>query len=821
MRPTVHMIGQAHLDPVWLWRWSEGRAEAVATSQSAVDRLGEYPAFHFVRGEAQVYDWIEQENPELFARIKDLISAGRWHVVNGMVIQPDMNLPQGESFVRQALLGKSYIEQHLGVDVRVAYCVDSFGHAGTLPQILKKCGFDYYVFMRPGAHEKELPGQAFRWRGPDGSEILTFRIPFAYTTRSADVEKKIDDTLAGLQPELDDTMCFFGVGNHGGGPTKEQIENVLAIAQRRQDVEIVFSDPLSYFQRIAPQAERLPVVADELQMHAIGCYSLNSVFKRLFRQAECTLLTAERIACLCEVWTGEQTPRQKLHTLWHDLSFNQFHDVLAASSVKEAQDEANLALGRVITGSREIMDNAGRQIANRVDTSGPGGAVVIFNPAPYRRREYLEYEPWTEWEQWDGSDWGLVDDSGKPAPHQVIDPQSAMNCERLNVTRLVFPVDVPPLGYRVYRFAHGLARSRVAQQVNVGQSSLENAHLSVELNSRTGNIVSCRHKDSGIELVGAGSWNVAQVLEDTSDTWSHGERAFERVLGPFGDARIRIGEQGPLQASLFIERAWQGSTWLQQVILRAGAEDILIRNWLLWQGQQRVVKLAFTLAADETAAVRDVPFGSFACPTDGSEMPLQMWLDISGRGRAGQTVGLAILNDGKYGCDVSGDTARLTILRCPPYAYDRIHFLGTKLRYDWVDQGLQEFTLNLMPHVGDWRAAGVVQRARELNMPVVPITMHAHAGVLPPANSMAALDSPEIEMTALKPAEDGNGYIVRLADRHGLGGHGRLSWLDSGFEVAVQPHEVVTLRLVDVDGDWRATPCDMLEREDRATAASH
>ena len=183
-KPTVHMIGQAHLDPVWLWRWTEGRAEALATSQSAVDRLHEYPDFHFTRGEAQIYAWIEAENPALFQQIRELIRAGRWHVVNGMVIQPDMNIPQGESFVRQVLLGKRAMAEHLGVEPRVAYCVDSFGHAGTLPQLLRKCGFDSYVFMRPGPHEKELPSQAFWWEAPDGSRILTFRIAAAYTTRA-------------------------------------------------------------------------------------------------------------------------------------------------------------------------------------------------------------------------------------------------------------------------------------------------------------------------------------------------------------------------------------------------------------------------------------------------------------------------------------------------------------------------------------------------------------------------------------------------------------------------------------------------------------
>jgi len=305
---------------------------------------------------------------------------------------------------------------------------------------------------------------------------------------------------------------------------------------------------------------------------------------------------------------------------------------------------------------------------------------------------------------------------------------------------------------------------------------------------------------------------VAQVLEDTSDTWSHDERAFAHVLGCFGKTRVTVGEQGPLQASLYIERAWENSVWLQQLTVRAGVAEVLVRNWLHWQGTQRVVKLAFSLAAQQVTARRDVPFGSFAMPTDGREMPLQMWMDAQGRAANGLTVGLAVLNDGKYGGDVAGDTMRLTVLRCPPYAYDRIHTLGTKARYDWVDQGLQEFTLALRPHVGDWRDAGIVQRARELNLPVQAVTMHSHDGALPPANSLALLDSEEIELTALKPAEAGYGYIVRLADRHGRGGAGRLMWQGDTLPVALGPNEVITLHLEEQDGRWSARPCNMIEQ---------
>ena len=306
-KTTVHMIGQAHLDPVWLWRWTEGRAEALGTSQSAADRLAETPDFHFTRGEAQVYSWIEAENPALFAQIKRLIAEGRWHVVNGMVIQPDMNLPSGESFVRQVLLGKRTMRRHLGVEPTVAYCVDSFGHAGTLPQILRGCGFDAYVFMRPGPHEKELPADVFWWQGPDGSRILAFRITDAYTTWSDDHEQHILAAVAAKPPQLDATMCFFGVGNHGGGPTKAQIENVQALAAKYRSetvpaLDIRFSHPDAFFAAICEQAAALPTVAEELQYHAVGCYSVNSSLKRAHRLAENRLLLAERLAVMASMW---------------------------------------------------------------------------------------------------------------------------------------------------------------------------------------------------------------------------------------------------------------------------------------------------------------------------------------------------------------------------------------------------------------------------------------------------------------------------------------------------------------------------------------
>lgn len=813
--PVVHMIGQGHLDPVWLWPWVEGRAEALATCYAALNCLAAYPDFHFTRGEALVYQWVEAEAPEMWADIQRYIAEGRWHVVNGMVIQPDMNLPQGESFVRQALLGKRYMQEKLGVDVSVAYCVDSFGHAGTLPQILRKCGFDWYVFMRPGRHEKELPAETFWWQSPDGSRILAFRIPEQYQTgRLSDHAGHIERALRVKPDVLAHTMAFFGVGNHGGGPTRAQIEEIQALARQRADVDIRFSHPQAYFEAIAPQADTLPVVQDELQMHAVGCYAANSLLKRIHRQAECAVLVAERLACLAHSWAGKALPLAQLQALWLDVLFNQFHDTLGGSCIKRGEDEAILALGRVVLGAQELAHEAGRAVIHEVNTAGPGSCVIFFNPFPEQAVQYVEYEPWTEWEGWDEGGWGLVDEAGAPVPYQLIEADAAILSPRLQIPRLLFPADLPPLGYRLYRVAPGLPRQKVANQIRVETDLLENDLWQLRLDPATGIIVSCLDRATGIDLVGPLGWNLAQVLNDESDTWSHDLTHYDQVIGQFTLSKVKVGDRGPLQGSWFVERTYEGNTWLQQIILRYNDPVILIRNWLTWQGQWRLLKLACQVPTHTPRAFHDAPFGWLERPALGQEVPTQMWLEVTGphHSEPGWQVGLALLNDGKYSCDVRDNLLRLTVLRCPPYAYHQPHIIGTKQRYDWIDQGLQEFTLGLLPHLGDWRDTELIGRARALNLPPVAITSHAHPGRRVPTDSLLRLEGGELELTAFKPAEDGHGFVVRLADRHGRGGSGRIVYLGQPFEVTLAPFEVSTWRLQQAGEYWQLKPCDMIER---------
>lgn len=216
------MIGNAHIDPVWLWQWQEGFHEVKASFRSALDRMNEYPDFTFVASSAAFYQWVEESDLAMFTEIQQRVKEGRWGIVGGWWVEPDCNIPAGESFVRHGLYAQRYFKEKFGVIARTGFNVDSFGHAGTLPQILKKSGIDYYVFLRPMPHERGLPSRLFWWQSDDGSRVLSFRIPFEYLSWGKDVEIHARRCAEEMKEPIDEFMCFYGVGNHGGGTNDRQ-----------------------------------------------------------------------------------------------------------------------------------------------------------------------------------------------------------------------------------------------------------------------------------------------------------------------------------------------------------------------------------------------------------------------------------------------------------------------------------------------------------------------------------------------------------------------------------------------------------------------
>ncbi len=444
MSQTLHMIGNAHIDPVWLWQWHEGFHEVKATFRSALDRMTEYDDFIFCASSAAFYEWVEQSDPAMFAEIRQRVAEGRWAIVGGWWVEPDCNIPGGESFVRHGLYAQRYFREKFGVIATVGFNVDSFGHAATLPQILAKSGIRYYCFLRPGPHEKGLPGRVFWWEGPDGSRVLAFRIPFEYLSHGRDFEPHIRRCAAEMKPPLDQFMCFYGVGNHGGGPTIANIECIRRLNGVADLPELRFSRPETFFEAVE-NLTSLPIMRDEMQNHASGCYAAHSGIKRWMRLAENRLLTAEKWAALAAWTTGQPYPAD-FDRAWKEVLFNQFHDILAGTSIEPAYDDARDQLGEALTIADRGLNLAVQSFAWRIGIPQEPGSrpIVVFNPHTWASRQVVELEFGKVTD-----DDVLLDDRGNAVPFQRIQPHAT--CGGRN--RLCFLADLPALGYRTYRLA--------------------------------------------------------------------------------------------------------------------------------------------------------------------------------------------------------------------------------------------------------------------------------------------------------------------------------------------------------------------------------
>jgi alpha-mannosidase len=792
------MVGNAHIDPVWLWQWPEGYQEVRATFQSAIDRMEEYPEFVFTSNSVCYLAWVEESDPELFEAIRKRVAEGRWEVIGGWWVEPDCNIPSGESFVRQALYGQRYLRDRFGLTATAGGNVDSFGHAATLPQLLRKSGLDAYVFLRPEPNELELPGPYFWWESPDGSRVLAYRIPNQYCTPAADLAAHVEEIAAELNEDRPELVMFYGVGNHGGGPTRVNLDSI-----RRLDGENgarLRCGPLrEFFDRVA-DADDIPTWRGELQHHAVGCYSAHSGVKQWNRRAENVLLRAEKWAAIAELVTGIPYPRGELTEAWKLVLFNQFHDTLAGTAIAPAYEDARDQLGHASSLAATLFNRSVQSIARRIDIPAEPEMtpLVVFNAHPWPVRAEVE----VEFAGYRDRDAVMRDELGEQIPVQRTRSLATVSGSR---GRFVFPAELPPLGYRVYRLTPGSANGAGGPQAT--HTTLENAHIALEVDPTTGWLSRLVHKASGVDVVDGAGGAHAVVLDDPSDTWSHGVRAYEDVRGRFECASVRLVEQGPVRAVIRIESRFATSTLTEELVLGAFAEHVDVRVVLDWHERLAALKLRMPTAVDADSATFEVPYGHLERPANGDEEPAQRWVDVSD-GRAG----LSVLNDAKHGHDVREGTIGLTVARSPVYAWHDPRELEEDGVYEYLDQGRQQFTYRLVPHDGDWRRAGTVRLGEELNQPPFPLLESYHSGDLPRRATFAAADLGSVVPTVVKAGEDGGCLVVRAYESAGR--PGRLSLdlplvsrvLDADFG----PHEVKTFR-VPLDRDARIAEVDLLE----------
>ncbi len=759
---SIRAVGNAHIDMAWLWPWTETVEVTRNTFSSVLNLMQEYPDFTFTHGSPSNYAWMEEKYPSLFEQIRRRVKEGRWEVIGGMWVESDQNLPDGESFTRQLLHGKRYFKEKFGVDVRTGWTPDSFGYNWQLPQIYKKSGIDYFVTQKIGWNDtNKFPHKLFWWEAPDGSRVLTY-FPHDYVNPIDPVRMGRD--LADQLPKskFPTLMHLYGVGDHGGGPTREMLDT----ARRWQSPAALyprlrFSTAQSFFDDISKRLDTLtvPVWKNELYLeYHRGTYTTQAKTKQNNRRNETLMLNAEKFSSLASLF-GRAYPQTELNDNWRKVLFNQFHDILPGSSITPVYVDAARDHAEVRRAAGGVLSGAMQGLAARMRTAGAGTPVVVFNSLAWDRNDVVEAD---------------VPLAGAPASVTVRDPagktmlaEVVSRDEKAQTVRVRFLAEgVPSLGYKVFHVSPALAaetkapatRSRMLFRPVVARADLlENDFWRVRVDTQSGCITSIFDKKFQREYLAAGSCgNLLQAFRDKPKDWDawNIDADFENQKWDLTDAEeVKLMETGPVRAVIRVVRKFQNSRFVQNITLTAGIPRVDLRMEVDWHEEHILIKAAVTVAAKSDFATFEIPYGSIERPTTRNtpaekamfEVPALRWADISDANG-----GVSLLNDSKYGHDAKGNVLRISLLRSPKWPDPQ------------ADMGHHEFTYSIYPHAGTWREAGTVRRGYELNTPLLAIATQAHTGSLPPEHSFVSIEPGNVVVTAIKKAEDDDGLIIRF-----------------------------------------------------------
>ena len=808
---TLHMAGYSHIDPVWLWQWQEGMAEVRATFRSALDRMAEYPDFRFSITSAAFHEFVARNDPEMFDEIRQRVKEGRWEIVGGWWVEPDCNLPSGESFARHALYGQRFFRESLGTQATVGFNPDAFGHNAMLPQILRLSGMDAYVFMRPQIHERDMP-RLFWWESPDGSRVLAYRVVGEYNSPAGTLDDQVGLCLPELGKPHRELLCFYGVGDHGGGPTKANIESLHELDERPEMPRLRASTAAAFFRSILAHTdpETIPVWRGEIQYHAAGCYSAHSGMKRWNRQAEQALLAAEKLSSVANWATGQAYP-DDLRQGWTDVLFDQMHDILPGTSLEPAYDDARDATGEALAIAARAQNHALQAIGRRIGLRETEGTrpIVVFHPSawPVRAGVEVEFGGLREGDR-------LLDEEDREIAYQPVRSLASVTGWR---HRLAFEASLPGLGYRTYRVVpdeplerraeRRAGAARPARPVSLtvegdrpsGPVVLENDHLRLEIDRATGllRLLGKRsQRSSGAVIIPGGGARPVPV-RDPSDTWGHRMYAFHDPAGEFELSALLELEMGPVRASVRAEHRFAQSRITQDFLLYRDQPAVEVRVAVDWHERSTMLKLRFPTAVEDPVATYEIPYGHLVRPPNGGEEPGQGWVDVSGHDAHGTRLGLALANDAKYGYDVLGDEIGLTVLRSAIFAHHEPYAPDPDGAYPFQDQGRQRFTYLLIPHQGDWRQAAVPRRAAELHQPPVTLLETLHDGPLPARAAFLEVAPEGVLATVVKQAEDADDTIVRVHEAHGQQTTATLRFpsLGRSFQVPIGASEIRTFRI--------------------------
>ncbi|MBE6688353.1 MAG: alpha-mannosidase [Ruminococcaceae bacterium] len=828
MEKRLHLICNAHLDPVWLWRWQEGAAAGISTFRCAADFCDEFDGFVFNHNEALLYKWVEEHEPQLFERIKKHVKNGKWKIVGGWYNQPDCNIPSGESFARQILYGKNYFIEKFGIEPDVALNYDSFGHTRGLVQILKKSGYKSYILARILA-----PGD-YKWVGFDSSEIIAHKTFEGYGSVYGDMENKINRFIQFHKGDIpQDAMLLWGVGDHGGGASRRDLNDIAEIAKKlkNQNINLIHSNPNAHLDTL--DIEKLPVLEESIRPFATGCYTTMARIKKANRQLENILYMSEKMLAHANLMYGTEYDSDAIRQAQEDLMFCEFHDILPGTMIEPGEIDSLNRLGHGIYNmenlqSRAFFALAGGQPKAKENTI----PVLVYNPHPYPVDTQISCEFQLSDQNWHYGDFtgGTVYQNGVKVPSQFEKETSNLNLDwRKN---LIIDAHLEPM--TMNRFDCVLEKQTDCINWDIKKFGkkfdFDNGCMQISFDPDTGLINS--YTVDGKKLLDKNSAKLL-VINDYADPWGFYLDKYREIAGEFklltkeqaadflgypdGDVcPFQIIEDGDVRTVIEGLYGYKTSFASVRFFIPKKGNAVKVDVVLHMNEANKMVRLAFNTIDGEFMG--QTAFGTENLPTDGSPAVFQKFCAVKNSDGA-----FIISNDGSYSGSYENGALTQTLVRTPIYSAHPISLRSyeedpncTELRrlapndryMKHIDMGVREFSFEFCGDkdisLADFNAAVFNEKPYAL--------CFFPCGDGEKCSSFITIDNKAVTLSAFKKAYDSNGYIIRLynssdkAQKVSV----KISCIGTDKDITFGKFEVKTFRVDTATGSFEET--DMIER---------
>jgi alpha-mannosidase len=733
--------GHAHLDVGWLWPVGQTRQKSGRTFHTVDHLMNDFEDYHFSQSQPQLYDYVRQDYPQLFERIKQRVKEGRWEVLGGLWVEADANLTGSESLARQLVLGRNFFREHFGdAESPVLWLPDVFGYTWSLPQLIKQAGLEYFFTIKIGwSQYNRMPMESFWWQGLDGTRVLTHfstspdpRGAHAGTYNCVVTPEQFVGTWQNFsqQESQDILLMAYGYGDGGGGPNREMLENLQYLKSAPSSPRAKLTKVGDFFRQMEERSgDRLPVWNGELYLeYHRGTYTTQAALKRGNRKCEVALQNLEFLSTWAQLRNDQYShPADRVTTCWQLVCLNQFHDILPGSSIRQVNVEAQNDHVRVMMITSELQEKALEALQETMP-----GELLLFNPTSFDRQEPVHVEGLSE--RSDGK--CFVDFQGRP----VFQQGDYLFCSAFLPSYGVLPLHSeegePP---------------EPPSSVSVSTNHLENRFLRIEFDDQA-RLVRIWDKMNQREVLPEGAWaNQLQLFEDRPMQWDawdvdiyYEDRQWEAVA----DGPASVVDEGPLVGSVRVTYT-EGQSKIEQIIkLCCHSPRVDFETRVDWRERHTMLKAAFPVDVLAPEARYEIQWGHVSRATHRNtswdwakfECPAQKWVDLSEG-----DYGVSLLNDCKYGHDVTDGQLRITLLRSPTMPDPK------------ADQGEHLFTYSLYPHAGSLDT-DTIRESYFLNYPVISCVGEGKAAE---SSSLVRIEPQELIVETVKPAESGDGWVMR------------------------------------------------------------